>query len=353
MSQIQTKYIANNAVTNAKAAQMPTNTVKGNNTGGTANATDLTVSQAQTLLAIPTASSPLPINAGGTDNGSLSVAAGGVIYTDGTKFQNVGAGTGGQILQSNGSSAPSWVAAGTSGITVVSKTANYNIATTDYVILVSGAAFSVTLPTAVGVTGKVYQIVKTDSSLANQITIDTTSSQTIGGISGGSAYLNTLNESWTVVSDGSNWQLLEHYTDVKPTSYTPTITGFTTVTNNTAYWTRSGSYILIQGFFDTGTPQSSLASVALPTNVTMDSGSVTPGNTTSTAGGTAGTFTVQASNAFGQVVTASGTSTSVVYFAGSGTAASSLTPVNGNAFTGSSGIPVSYIFRIPVSNWNP
>ena len=49
-----------------------------------------------------------PIANGGTNNASLGVTAGGVVYTDGSKQENTGAGTTGQFLKSNGSSAPTW-----------------------------------------------------------------------------------------------------------------------------------------------------------------------------------------------------------------------------------------------------
>ena len=53
-----TLSVATNGITNALAAQMPANTLKGNNTAGTANALDLTTAQVMTMLGAASLASP-------------------------------------------------------------------------------------------------------------------------------------------------------------------------------------------------------------------------------------------------------------------------------------------------------
>ena len=74
----------------------------------------------------------LPIANGGTNNAALAVTAGGTVYTDGSKLVNVGAGTSGQVLTSNGASAPTWAAAtsgasGATDYTFTSTTSNFTL----------------------------------------------------------------------------------------------------------------------------------------------------------------------------------------------------------------------------------
>ena len=79
------------------------------------------------------------------------------------------------------------------------KTTTYTIGDEDYFIDCTSGTFTVTLPTAVGVSGKIY-IVK--NSGAGTITVGTTSSQTIDGSS-----TKTLSQykSFQFQSNGSNW----------------------------------------------------------------------------------------------------------------------------------------------------
>lgn len=74
--------LASNAVTNAKAAQMPANTLKGNNTGSTANAADLTAAEAKTLLAISNADVS-GLGSMATQNaGSVSITGGAATFSN-------------------------------------------------------------------------------------------------------------------------------------------------------------------------------------------------------------------------------------------------------------------------------
>lgn len=92
-------------------------------------------------------------------------------------------------------------------LNLVSKTTTYTILASDGVILCnsSGGAFTVTLPTAVGITGKKYYVKKTDTS-ANAVTLDANGSETIDAVV--STYLRTQNDFIMVISDGTNWQVL-------------------------------------------------------------------------------------------------------------------------------------------------
>jgi len=57
-------------------------------------------------------------------------------------------------------------------------TTTYTITAADYMVDATSGTFNITLPTAVGVAGKIFEV---KNSGAGTITVDTTSSQTIDG----------------------------------------------------------------------------------------------------------------------------------------------------------------------------
>jgi len=90
---------------------------------------------------------------------------------------------------------------------IVTKTSAYTITEADSTILVdaTSAAFTVTLPTAVGIAGRTYTIKKIDSSI-NNVTLDANGTQTIDG-----SLSYTLLGQWKAVqvqSDGANWVVI-------------------------------------------------------------------------------------------------------------------------------------------------
>jgi hypothetical protein len=106
---------SNSTLTTLSALSLLGAQVTGNISG---NAANVTASSNSTLTTLSALSLPLSqttgtasIAQGGTNNGSLAVTAGGTLATDGSKVTNIGAGTTGQVLTSQGASAPIWAVA--------------------------------------------------------------------------------------------------------------------------------------------------------------------------------------------------------------------------------------------------
>jgi len=101
------------------------------------------------------------------------------------------------------------VSGNVNSVNVTSKTAAYTaVALTDTVILCDAttAAFTVTLPTAVGNSGKLFFVKKTDAG-GNAVTIDGNGAETIDGAA--TKALAAQYDSVTIVSDGTNWMILD------------------------------------------------------------------------------------------------------------------------------------------------
>mgnify|MGYP001600421189 CR=1 FL=1 len=91
------------------------------------------------------------------------------------------------------------------GITLpyAAKTTAYTATATDEIISVSGTT-TITLPTAIGITGKAYTIVRTDASLVTSIV--TTASQTISG----RTTIDIMSQYGfiKIISDNANWLIV-------------------------------------------------------------------------------------------------------------------------------------------------
>lgn len=107
---------------------------------------------------------------------------------------------------------------GAVAMAVRSVTANDNIGYSDEVMLFTGtSAATVTLPDASTATGRVYWIKNASTLLpVPTLTIATSSSQTIDGVT--TWDLDEPNEVIRVVSDGTNWQVLNQNVTVRKTT---------------------------------------------------------------------------------------------------------------------------------------
>jgi hypothetical protein len=228
-----------------------------------------------------------------------------------------------------------------------SKTTTYPISIDDDFVRcdATSAGFTITLPTAVGNAGKVWQLKKTDSSF-NQITVATTSAQTVDGAA--STKLSTQNETLTVMSDGTNLQILSRRIPSIATAFTPT-GSWTSNTTYTGFWKRIGDSAQVRVRLTlSGAPTStSLTAVLGPTGLTFDTSKMP----TLSADGALGWASIfrGGDKALGSIQYAgSGTGVDVYYDFGDGTAARVTQAAPG---TFASGDFIWFEYILPISGW--
>lgn len=168
------------------------------------------------------------------------------------------------FLVSDGSG--SWSFSG--GPARVAKTTTYTATTADKVLTVAtSSAWTLTLYTAVGNAGRTLKIIKVSGDF-NALTVDGNGSESING--NATTSLNTQWETLEIISDGSNWNILNRCCDTARVSFTPT-GAFTTNTTYTGYKQRiSDCYVVEVKLSFAGAPNVTTFAINIPDSLTMD-----------------------------------------------------------------------------------
>lgn len=233
-------------------------------------------------LAVSLSGAALPIANGGTGQTSASTAFGALspLTTKGdvlgysTVNARVPVGSDGQVLTADSTQTlgVKWAAASSgSTLAIASKTTTYTLTNSDDVVQVSaGSAWNLTLHDATTATAKVYRVLRTDNAIANQISLLTTSAQTVNGYASNVIKISTQWEGLDLIPNGTNWIMTQHQTHTASTSVVLTYSGLGTVSNNSCWFERRGNIAHIRGFVTAGTLSATNFGINLVTGLVID-----------------------------------------------------------------------------------
>lgn len=253
---------------------------------------------------------------------------------------------------------------------LVFKTSAYTLQALDSAVVCSGASFAITLPSAVGILGKRYQIIHKGSNLTQVYSISTTSGQTIDGIASGDYKLFTNSEVLEVVSNGTDWTILYHYAEtpwinsgavtIQATTTNPTKA--TARSNDALLWKRKGADLHINLQYRQEATAGSAAGSGtyffpLPSNILIDAGIAAAFSGGTTVGSLVGTWGsgVVGDNTIKRPATVRFRDNSSFYIFGYTTAGNTLTAVSSSLFqiNAAAGVTYSVDFIVPAQDWRP
>lgn len=279
-----------------------------------------------------------------TTKGDLYVATASATTT------RLAAGTNGLFLKADSTTSEGLVYASPSGTQAYRSvtTTDTPSATTDDNLILSGASFTVTLPTAVGNTGKIFTFLHKGTSHTQVYTIDGNSAETIDGAATYSLYTN--DEMLKIISDGTNWIVLQHEAETPWEAVTVTGTWVTNATY-TAFMKRIGDVAHYRvRVAATGTPTATSLFVTLNNSLTIDTAKL-DGTTDAVALGTGIVDDATGNNHAISVRYQSTTQVAFAFHNVSSTVIVTTIDTTG-PMTWASGDFLSAVFSVPISGWN-
>ncbi len=233
-------------------------------------------------------------------------------------------------------------------------TTTYTITIYDDVILADGTsnAITLTLPSAATAYRKVYEIRRTDMTLANVVTVQTGGENIITSeASATSTTLNTKGEYILLYSDGTDWRVLKRHIPYFATTFTPTGSWSTAVTY-TGQWRRVGNCVELEIKMavtgGVGTPGA--LTINMPTGMTIDSSAMIDAEAGISA--IAGTVSIRDSGTdnYNGMIRYSSTSAIAIFADDGDKTNSQVTQANPITFASGDKV-VIYAAKIPISGW--
>lgn len=152
------------------------------------------------------------------------------------------------------------------------KTASYTLTMKDHIVFFNAAGGSLipTLPATASCAGKVFEIIRTDTVIANDVTVTPAApGETIDGTT--TFILKTKRDRIRIMSDGLVWQLLEHTYDEGWNDCTPAVANWVANTTVTMKYRRKGKCIDAQwNHALTGAPDALSLILGMPSGFKVD-----------------------------------------------------------------------------------